>query len=178
MSMRTPVSLDLSMYIDRESDDYPIFLFELTHPEYDGVMRLCSSDVTRLGTDAEGKPFYGVRSNLGREGQPEEDFIFLPMSFTPPSQEEEGGPTASLTVWRNVELTALLRTFRTKIAVHMYQASAREPNLLRADYPGFYLTSVEIGGATVQGNIGVDMQEDGGFPGMTFDKKWFPGMHA
>ena len=72
----------------------------------------------------------------------------------------------------------LLRSFRSKIAVRMYQASAREPNLLRADYPGFYLTSVEIGGATVQGNIGVDMQEDGGFPGMTFDKKWFPGMHA
>ena len=35
MTVRKPVSLDLSMYIDRESDDYPIFLFELTHPEYD-----------------------------------------------------------------------------------------------------------------------------------------------
>lgn len=178
MTVRTPVSLDLSMYIDRESDDYPIFLFELTHPEYDGVMRLCSSNVTRLGTDAEGKPFYGVRSNLGREGQPEEDFMFLPMSFTPPSQEEEGGPTASLTVWRNAGLTELLRSFRTKIAVHMYQASAREPNLIRADYPGFYMIRNDIGGATIQGNIGVDMQEDGAFPGMTHDKKWFPGEHA
>lgn len=178
MTVRTPVSLDLSLYIDRESDDYPIFLFELTHPEYEGVMRLCSSNVMRLGTDAEGKPLYGVRSNLGREGQAEENYLFLPMSFTPPSQEEEGGPTASLTVWRSDELARLLRLFRTKIAVRMYQASAREPNLIRAEYPGFYLSSVEIGGTTVQGNIGVDMQEEGAFPGMTHDKKWFPGEHA
>lgn len=79
--MSGSVSLDLSIYIDRESDDCPIFLFELTHPDYAGVMRLCSSDVTRLGASASGMPIYGVRSNLGRAGQPEEDFIFLPMNL-------------------------------------------------------------------------------------------------
>lgn len=67
--MSGSVSLDLSIYIDRESDDCPIFLFELTHPDYAGVMRLCSSDVTRLGASASGMPIYGVRSNLGRAGQ-------------------------------------------------------------------------------------------------------------
>lgn len=176
--MSASASLDLSMYIDRESDDYPIFLFELSHPDHDGVMRLCSSNVTRLGTSAQGMPVYGVRSNLGREGEPEEEFIFLPMRFTPPSQEQEGAPTASLTVFRNIELVVLLRLFRSKIAVRMYQASAREPNLIRAVYPGFYLTGTDIGEATVQSSMGVDMQETEPFPGMTFDKKWFPGVHA
>lgn len=176
--MSGSVSLDLSIYIDRESDDCPIFLFELTHPDYAGVMRLCSSDVTRLGASASGMPIYGVRSNLGRAGQPEEDFIFLPMNLTPPSQEQEGAPTASMTVFRNNELVDLLRSFRSKIATRMYQASAREPNLIRARYPGFYLTNVEIGGATVQANTGVDMQDTEPFPGMTYVKRWFPGVHA
>lgn len=175
--MSGSVSLDFSMFIDRESDDYPLFLFELTHPDYEGVMRLCSSNVTRLGSWADGTPKNGIFSNLGTDG-PEEEFVYLPMNFTPPSQEQEGAPTASVVLFRNNELVILVRTFRSKIAVRMYQASARQPNLIRAIYPGFYLISMELGGATIQGNIGVDMQETEPFPGMTFDKKWFPGVHA
>ena len=175
--MSDAVSLDLSMYFDREYDDYPVFLLELTHPDHEGVMRLCSSNVMRLGAWEDGTPKYGLRSNLGREGEPEQEFIYLPMTLTPPSQEEEGAPKASLTVFRTTELVVLLRSFRTQIGVRMYQVTARDPNLVRADYPGFCLTHVEIGGATAQGEIGVDMQETEPFPGMTYDKKWFAGVH-
>lgn len=175
--MSQAVSLDLSMYIDREWDDYPVFLFELSHPDYQGLIRLCSSNVMRLGTLDNGMPKYGIRSNLGREGQTEEEYLYLPMSFTPPSQEEDGAPTASLTVFRTDELVVLLRSFRTRIAVKMYQVSARMPNFLREEYPGFSLSSVEIGGATVQGNISMDMQETEPFPGLTYSRRWFPGVH-
>lgn len=175
--MSQPIALDLSMYIDRESDDYPVFLFELTHPDYQGVIRLCSSNVIRLGSLDNGMPKYGIRSNLGNEGAQEHEFLYLPMSMTPPSQEEDGAPTASITVFRSDELVVLLRSFRTRIAVQMYQVSAKMPNFVRAAYPGFSLTSVNIGGATIQGDIGLDMQETEPFPGLTFSRRWFPGVH-
>ena len=105
-------------------------------------------------------------------------YIFVPMALTPPSQEEDGAPTASLTVFRTNELVVLLRTFRTRIFVRMYQVSAKEPNLVRADYPGFSLSHVEIGGATVDGTMGIDMQETEPFPGPSYSKKYFPGVHS
>lgn len=175
--MSQAVSLDLSMYIDRESDDYPVFLLELTHPDYPGAIRLCSSNVKRLGHLDNGMPKYGLRSNLGNEGAEEQEFLYLPMALTPPSQEEDGAPSASLTVFRSDELVILLRSFRTRIAVKMYQVSAQMPHFVRAVYPGFSLTSVEIGGATIQGNMGLDMQETEPFPGLTFSRRWFPGVH-
>lgn len=164
------------MYFDRDCDDYPIFLLELTHPEYNGIERVCSSKVERIGTWEDGTPKYGVRSTLG--GAESHAYTFLPMALTPPSQEEDGAPTASLTVFRTPELVVLLRTFRTRIFVRMYQVSAKEPNFVRADYPGFSLSHVEIGGATVDGTMGIDMQETEPFPGPSYSKKFFPGVHS
>lgn len=170
------IPLDCSMYFDRDCDDYPVFLLELTHPDYEGLLRLCSSKVQRIGEWEDGTPQYGVMSTLG--GTELNTYVFVPMALTPPSQEEDGAPTASLTVFRTNELTVLLRTFRTRIFVRMYQVSAKEPNLVRADYPGFSLSHVEIGGATVDGTMGIDMQETEPFPGPSYSKKYFPGVHS
>lgn len=59
------IPLDCSMYFDRDCDDYPVFLLELTHPDYEGLLRLCSSNVQRIGEWEDGAPQYGVMSTLG-----------------------------------------------------------------------------------------------------------------
>lgn len=176
--MSGPVSLDLGLYIDRAHEDWIIFLLVLTHPDYPGALRIATSSTMRLGQRPDGVPYYGIRSNLGQDDQPQEDYIYLPVLLTPPSQEEEAVSSASLNIARTDELVAMLRSVRTRVRCDMYQVSAHFPDRVLEKYPGFWLSTVNISGASITLEITADTLESEGFPGMAYYKRNFPGVHA
>lgn len=176
--MSTPVSLDLGLYIDRAHEDWIIFLLELTHPDYPGVMRLATSSTMRLGERPDGVPYYGIRSNLGQAGQPRQDYIYVPVLLTPPSQEEDAVSRASISIARTDELVVMLRSVRTRVHCDMYQVSAHFPDRVLEKYPGFWLANIQIGGASISMELTADTLESEGFPGMGYFKRYFPGVHS
>ncbi|WP_304044161.1 hypothetical protein AB9L11_00825 [Desulfovibrio piger] len=176
--MSAPVSLDLGLYIDRAHEDWIVFLLELTHPDYPDVMRIATSYTTRLGERPDGSPYYGIRSNLGQAGQPQQDYLYLPVLLTPPSQEEDAVSSASLSIARHDELVVMLRSVRTRVRCDMYQVSAHFPDRVLEKYPGFWLSTSNLGGASISLDITADTLESEGFPGLLYYKRYFPGVHA
>lgn len=173
--MSQQVGLDLSKFIDREGDDYPVFLLEFSHPKFGGeVLRICSSNVQRLSPWPDGQPRYGVRSRVG--GSVQREYTYVPILMSPPGQEQDGAPTANFTVFRTDELVAQLRSVQTPVDVAMYQVWAKEPDILGTSYPGFKLGNIDINGATITGRLGVDIQDAESFPGLRYERRYFGGV--
>lgn len=170
------LSLDMSRFLDRESDDYPVFLLDVSHPSESGVQRICSSAVQRLSPWPDGQARYGLISRLGAEDGPAYEYTFIGLSLTPPGQEEDASPRAGFTIFRTDELVALLRSKTRFFDVRMRMAFARSPDIIEADYPDFKLMDPEISGATITGTIGMSMREGESFPGMLFIRRWFGGV--
>lgn len=164
------VSLDAARYIDPVSEIYPIFLLEFTHPSYNGALRICTSNVTRLGDDDDGNPQYGLTSNG-------DQYIYCPVSLSLPSQEEDGAPTCSLTMFRTAEAVTLLRSFNTRPTVNMCQVWSDDLDTIAAEYPAFKVLNFEISEATITLNIGTDMDDTEPFPGKRFANDYFGGVH-
>ena len=164
------VNLDVAKYIDPVAEAYPIFLLEFTHPSYNGALRICTSNVTKLGEDDEGNPQYGLTSNGNQ-------YTYCPVSLSLPTVEEDGAPTCSLSMFRTAEAVTLLRSFNTRPTVNMYQIWSDDLNTIAASYPAFKVLSFEISEATIMLNIGTDMDDTEPFPGRTFANDYFGGVH-
>ena len=47
--------------MDSVSEVYPVFLLEVTHPDYTGALRICASNLTKPGEDSDDNPKYGLK---------------------------------------------------------------------------------------------------------------------
>jgi len=164
------VPLDVSRFIDPVSEVYPIFLLEFTHPSQKGALRICTSNVTKLGEDSDGNPRYGLK-HKGTE------YTYCPVSLSLPSTEEDGAPTCSLSMFRTAEAVSLLRSFNTRPSVNMYQVWSDDLNTVAASYPSFKVLNFEISEATITLSIGTDMDDTEPFPGRRFANDYFGGVH-
>lgn len=165
------VNLDVARYIDPVSQVYPIFLLEFTHPNYKGdPLRICTSNVTKLGEDSDGNPQYGMK----HKGTP---YYYCPVELSLPSQDEDGPPTCSIRIFRTAEAVTLLRSFNTRPTVNMYQVWSDSLNTIAAKYPEFKVLNFEISEATITLNIGTDMDDTEPFPGKRFANDIFGGVH-
>jgi len=165
------VPLDLSRYFDPVSGTYPLFLFEFSHHELEGEpLRVCSSNYQRLADSDEGQPRYGLVSN-GHE------YLYVQLGFTLPGEAGEGAPTCRLTVGRSDELVQVLRSVQTRFTVNMSMVWSDDVDTVAALYPRFKVLSYTLGQASVDLEIGTDMDDTEPFPGKSFTADLFGGVH-
>lgn len=149
-----------------ESDDTLIVLLTITSPGVDPI-RVASNWTQRLSEDDE-DILYGVRSRG-------EDYLFLPIEPTLPS-EEEAAPRASITIRDLTQrLTPVFRTISTAPSVLMELVLYSAPDVVEASFPGLLLSNVSYDADSISADLTVESMDVEPFPADTITPAHFPG---
>lgn len=166
--MARTVSLKFLKAINaQETDELPVLLLTITHPDLvDGPERLCSS-----GYRIQQEPLlYGMYSRGLR-------YLALPFSAVLPDDKEDSAPVAKLSM-DNVDrdLVALLRSTTTPAEITMEVVLASSPDDVEIEFPPFDLVNADYDDATITISLAIDALATEPYPSGTFDPASFPGL--
>lgn len=159
----------------QEMDSELIFLLTMYDPITGlPVVRLADNFTQRLvaapyiETDTE--VYYGVVSRT-------DQFLFLPMDLSLPSEEEAQAPRCSLTL-RDVTryVTPIIRTISGPPKVKMELVLSKTPDTVEASFVGFYINSFTYNADTVTAELSMIDYEREPFPMHAFTAPYFPGL--
>jgi hypothetical protein len=156
-----------------ETDEQLITLLTIQNPANPSApVRLADGFVGRLAnltTDED--VVYGVTSRGN-------DYLFLPLEISLPSEEESGVGRCSLTLnyvtKEGIQLVRTQLTNPTQVTLELILASA--PNTVEASFPGFYITSATYNAESI--SLQLEMIDFGRepFPCYNFTPNYFPGL--
>ena len=133
------------------------------------VARLADGFTERI-SETDEDVVYGVKSN----GQ---DFIFLPMEISLPTEEEAQAPRCSITLHDVTHLiTPLIRTIGSAPTIKMELVLAKSPDIVEIVFDGFYINSFTYSSDSVTANLSMVDLEREPFPMHSFTPRYFPGM--
>ena len=154
-----------------ESDSDLLFLLTIYDPA-DGttvVTRLCDGFTQRISETAD-EVVYGVVSRS-------QDFMFLPMEISLPTEEEAQAPRCSI-VLRDVTkyVIPIVRTIVGPPKVKMELVLSKTPNTVEASFTGFYISNFSYNADSVTAELSMIDYEREPFPMHSFTPAYFPGM--
>lgn len=154
-----------------EADSDLLFLLTIYDP-VDGntiVARLADGFTQRLSETSD-EIIYGVKSRG-------DDFIFLPMEISLPTEEEAQAPRCSL-VLRDVTryVIPIIRTIVGPPKVKMELVLSKTPDTVEASFSGFYISSFTYNADSVTADLSMIDYEREPFPMHSFTPAYFPGM--
>jgi hypothetical protein len=170
-----------------ETEETLIMLLTIYDPEDNTpVIRLCDNYNKRLSITTDTEVYYGVTSNGN-------DFMFLPMNITLPSDQEAGADKCSITLnYVTPEAIQLIRTqltAPTKILIELVMTktpiindsegqTAESPNLdnIEASFPSFYITSATYNAESISFELNMISYNREPFPAYNFVPSYFPGL--
>jgi len=148
------------------------------------VIRLSDNYNKRLSITTDTEVYYGVRSR-GNE------YMFLPMQITLPTDQEAGSDRCSITLnYVTEEAITLIRTQLngpTKILLELVLTKTpsyndgqtdQEPDLdtVEASFPNFYITSVTYNAESITFELNMISYNREPFPSYNFVPSYFPGL--
>lgn len=156
-----------------DSDADLILLLTVYNPDNPAqvVMRLADGYTGRLSSlETADDVVYGVHSR-------DQDFIFLPMEISLPSEEEAQAPKCSL-VLNDVSRYAIpiVRTVTGPPKILMELVLSSSPNTVEASFAGFYINSFTYNAESVTAELAMIDYEREPFPQHSFSPAYFPGM--
>jgi len=154
-----------------EADSDLLFLLTVYSPDNPDlvVARICDGFTKRISETAN-EVVYGVTSN----GQ---DFTFLPMEISLPTEEEAQAPRCSI-VMKDVTkfVIPIVRTIVGPPKVKMELVLSKTPNTVEASFTGFYISSFSYNADSVTADLSMIDYEREPFPMHSFTPAYFPGM--
>lgn len=154
-----------------EADSDLLFLLTVYSPDNPDVVvaRICDGFTKRISETAN-EVVYGVTSN----GQ---DFTFLPMEISLPTEEEAQAPRCSI-VMKDVTkfVIPIVRTIVGPPKVKMELVLSKTPNTVEASFTGFYISSFSYNADSVTADLSMIDYEREPFPMHSFTPAYFPGM--
>lgn len=167
--MRTVSETFRAAMFAQETDEIPVLLLTITHPDLVSVWRLSSDNAILL--DAEEQ----LRGTVSR-GQ---DYYFFPMGVSLPEEGEDASNVIQVTI-DNVgrELTSLLKSTTTPAAITIEVVLASAPDLVEVEFPDFELASADVDVGTVVLSITVDTMASEPYPADNFTPGSFGGLWA
>lgn len=157
-----------------ETDENIIMLLTIYNPTDDSQVsfRLADSYTQRiesLTTDTE--VIYGVPSRG-------EDFIFLPMSISLPTEQDTGVGICKLSLqYVTREIIELIRTELTKpTRVQLELVLSGSPDTVEAIFPGFYITGATYNADSINFDLTMINLAREPFPCYNFIPMYFPGL--
>ena len=172
MSRLTTMSPDaIRAIFSPEADSDLLFLLTIYDPSNPStvVARLSDGYTKRISETAD-EVVYGVTSNS-------QDFIFLPMEISLPTEEEAQAPRCSI-VLRDVTryVIPIVRTIVGPPTVKMELVLSKTPNTVEASFTGFYISNFSYNADSVTAELSMIDYEREPFPMHSFTPAYFPGM--
>jgi hypothetical protein len=154
-----------------EADSDLLFLLTVYSPDNPEVVvsRICDGFTKRISETAN-EVVYGVTSR----GQ---DFTFLPMEISLPTEEEAQAPRCSI-VMKDVTkyIIPIVRTIVGPPKVKMELVLSKTPDTVEASFTGFYISSFSYNADSVTADLSMIDYEREPFPMHSFTPAYFPGM--
>ena len=156
-----------------ETDEQLITLLTIQNPSQpNSPVRLADSYTQRLtGLTTDDEVIYGVTSRGN-------DYIFLPLEITLPSEEDAGVGRCSVVLnYVTTEAIQLIRqhlTNPTQINLELILAS--NPGYVEASFPGFYVVSASYNSQQITLNLDMIDYTREPFPCYNFTPNYFPGL--
>ena len=154
-----------------EADSDLLFLLTVYDPT-DGttvITRLADGFTKRI-SETDNEVIYGVTSRS-------QDFVFLPMEISLPTEEEAQAPRCSI-VLRDVTkyIIPIVRTIVGPPKVKMELVLSKTPDTVEATFNGFYISSFSYNADSVTADLSMVDYEREPFPMHSFTPAYFPGM--
>jgi len=172
MSRLTSMSPDaIKAIFSPEADSDLIFLLTVYDPVTPTTVvgRVCDGFTKRISETAD-EVVYGVTSRS-------DDFVFLPMEISLPTEEEAQAPRCSI-VMRDVTkyVIPLVRTIVGPPKVKMELVLSKTPDIVEASFTGFYISNFSYNADSVTADLSMIDYEREPFPMHAFTPAYFPGM--
>ena len=172
MSRLTTMSPDaIRAIFSPEADSDLLFLLTIYDPTNPStvVARICDGFTKRISETAD-EVVYGVTSRS-------QDFVFLPMEISLPTEEEAQAPRCSI-VLRDVTryVIPIVRTIVGPPTVKMELVLAKTPDTVEASFSGFYISNFSYNADSVTADLSMIDYEREPFPMHSFTPAYFPGM--
>jgi hypothetical protein len=156
-----------------DSDDDLLVLLTVYDPENPNqvVLRISDGYTGRIeALETPDEVIYGVRSR-------NQDFIFVPMEVSLPSEEEAQAPRCSL-VLNDVTRYAIpiIREVSGPPKILMEIVLSSTPDVVEASFAGFYINSFTYNADSVTAELAMIDYEREPFPQHSFSPVYFPGM--
>lgn len=169
MSRLTTLSPEaIKSFFSPDADDQVILLLTFSAS---GMTTIRLADgFTKTISSNDDDIVYGVTSRS-------QDYIFLPIEVTLPTEEEESAPRATITI-HNVTryLTPVIRSITTSINVKIEVVLASTPDTVEVSFEGLQLSGIQYDANTVTGTLTMDSFAQEPFPQHQFAPIWFPGL--
>jgi hypothetical protein len=154
-----------------EADSDLLFLLTIYDPTNSStVVARLSDGFTKRISETSDEIVYGVTSRT-------QDFIFLPMEISLPTEDEAQAPRCSL-VLRDVTkyVIPIIRTIVGPPKVKMELVLSKTPDIVEASFSGFYISSFTYNADSVTADLSMIDYEREPFPMHAFTPAYFPGM--
>lgn len=147
-------------------------LMLLTIYAEDGVtpsVRLADGFTQRLSETAD-EVTYGVVSNS-------QQYIFIPMEITMPSEEESQAPRCSIVIQDVTRhLIPVIRTITYPPRVKLDIILSKSPDNIEVSFNDFYINNFTYNATQVTADLSMVDYEREGFPAHSFTPAYFPGL--
>lgn len=172
MSRLTTMSPDaIRAIFSPEADSDLLFLLTIYDPVNPStVVARISDGFTKRISETADEVVYGVTSNS-------QDFVFLPMEISLPTEEEAQAPRCSI-VLRDVTryVIPIIRTIVGPPSVKMELVLSKTPDTVEASFSGFYISNFSYNADSVTADLSMIDYEREPFPMHSFTPAYFPGM--
>ena len=152
-----------------EADSDLLFLLTVYSPDNPEIVvaRICDGFTKRI-SETDNEVIYGVTSRS-------QDFIFLPMEISLPTEEEAQAPRCSI-VMRDVTryIIPIVRTIVGPPKVKMELVLSKTPDTVEATFTGFYISSFSYNADSVTADLSMVDYEREPFPMHSFTPAYFP----
>lgn len=133
------------------------------------LARICDGYTQRISETAD-EVVYGVVSNG-------ENFTFLPVQITLPSEEEAQAPRCSLTINDVTRyLTPIIRSLQGPPRVKLELVLSKTPDVVEVSFDYFYISNITYNRDTVNCELTMLNLEREPFPLHSFNPPHFPGL--
>jgi hypothetical protein len=168
---RTTITLNFRTQLyGQESDEVPIALVTLRHPDTTTVLYISGDNTKLLDTEPEMK--WGTISR-GKT------FVYKPMTVRMPSDMADRPPRMNLTV-ENVtgDMVSFVSTMIQRGTCDLDIVTASAPDYVQVPFPIFDMRGFTRNSNIITFDIGLDAAEDEPIPAGLFTPAGFPGMFA
>ena len=154
-----------------DSDDDLIILLTIYDPSNESnVIARISDGFTQRISESETDVLYGVISN-GNE------YTFLPMEITLPSEDEAQAPRCSIVMYDVTRyLTPIIRTITAPPRIKMELVLSKTPDVVEVSFSDFYISNFTYNADSVSAELSMIDYEREPFPKDSFTPSYFPGM--
>lgn len=154
-----------------DADDDLITLLTIYDPiNPNTVVARLADGYTKRISETTSEVLYGVTSN-------NQDFTFLPMQISLPSEDEAQAPRCSIVLYDVTrQLTPIIRTITGPPRIKLELVLSKSPNVVEVSFSEFYINSFTYNAESVTADLAMTDYEREPFPQHSFTPRYFPGM--